>query len=76
MKERSIEDYRSPIPPKYSTVYRDGHRIRDSKGTGYVDDVSDREIRAHIIRRHDDFVFVAFAEAVLAIRKYERLSTY
>lgn len=58
-----------------NTVYREGDRIRASDGTGYHDRVSDDTILEHI-RTVDTtgrtWEFVAFAEAVLAIRAFER----
>jgi CRISPR/Cas system type I-B associated protein Csh2 (Cas7 group RAMP superfamily) len=61
---------------KQETIWREGDRIRRTNGAGYGDLVSDLEIRRHI-RDHaedDDPTFVAFAEAVLAIRAFERLT--
>lgn len=59
------------------TVWRESTRIRRADGTGYSDRVSDGMIRAHI-EQHEaepaDHRFIAFAEAVLAIRKFERLA--
>lgn len=59
-----------------NTVYREGDRIRDTEGTGYHDRVSDEAIVEHIrtvdtTRPHLEFI--AFAEAVLAIRRFERM---
>jgi hypothetical protein len=58
------------------TVWREGDRIRATDGTGYGDRVSDDEIRNHISMYDEstsaDPEFVSFAEAVLAIRAFER----
>ena len=59
------------------TIWREGNRIRRTNGGGYGDLVSDLDIRRHI-RDHnedDDPTFIPFAEAVLAIRAFERAST-
>ena len=54
------------------TVYREGTRIRATAGQGYSDRVSDDTIREHITQAGGDAEDIAFAEAVLAIRRYER----
>jgi hypothetical protein len=54
------------------TIWREGERIRRTNGAGYGDLVPDESIREHIDRNGGDPTFVAFAEAVLAIRAFER----
>lgn len=56
------------------TIWREGDRIRRTDGTGYSDFVSDENIRANIDSDHCDPLHDAFAEAVLAIRAFERLT--
>lgn len=59
------------------TIWREGERICRTDGSGYGDIVSDETIRGHIALHTvepADRVFVAFAEAVLAIRAFERLT--
>lgn len=54
------------------TIWREGNRIRRTDGTGYADFVDDDDIRENIDGTrplHD-----TFAEAVLAIRQFERAS--
>ena len=54
------------------TVYREGSRIRATNGMGYSDAVSDEDIEQHLHEERNDTTFIAFANAVLAIREYER----
>lgn len=54
------------------TIWREGTRIRRTDGIGYGDQVSDDGIRLHM--HGDDPLHDAFAEAVLAIRAFERLT--
>jgi hypothetical protein len=57
------------------TIWREGTRIRRTNGAGYGDLVSDEAIREHIrVHDGDDPTFIAFAEAVLAIRAFERVT--
>lgn len=56
------------------TIWREGDRIRRTDGTGYADFVTDDDIRANVARGHRDPLHDSFAEAVLAIRAFERLT--
>lgn len=57
------------------TIWREDKRIRATNGMGYADRVTDDDIRGHIANPSGlgGAEMIAFAEAVLAIRKYERL---
>lgn len=65
---------------RQQTIWREGDRIRRTDGTGYSDRVTDDQIRKHIASHataqdanvDPDSLFVPFAEAVLAIRAFER----
>lgn len=54
-------------------VYREGDRIRDDKGTGYSDRVTDEQIKAHLADPEESWPGShAFGHAVLRLRAQER----
>lgn len=59
------------------TIWREGNRIRRTDGTGYSDRVTYHQILDHIEGNDGvDPLSVPFARAVLALRAFERASSY
>jgi hypothetical protein len=60
------------------TIWREGNRIRETGGSGYGDIVTDDEIRGHLADPSKGVRwqgYEEFAQAVLAIRAFERATT-